>query len=231
MIVQSENDKPIYYKVLQFIENHLEDYDRFEVQGILSYAKNPNIEICAKVDVVREIFDELGLIPDDLSLYIAFINAIDKEFGIDGKHIYEVGGGILPRLAKRIHLRQKSGSITVFDPRLAHDVMGKDRFILRREKFTKSTPTQDADLLIGLMPCKGAEALLDNACAQKKDFMLWLCEGGPHGDYFDYFESDDEWLDSTIFHAKRFVERNHMGKLKALEYPQFSDYPIIYNQR
>lgn len=82
------------------------------------------------------------------------------------------------------------------------------------------------------MPCKGAETLLDLALNNKKDFVLWLCEGGPHGDEFDFFEDDEEWRNYMIDKAKSGVEENGMGKLKVKMINEFSDkYPIIYNER
>ena len=220
-----------YMMVSQFIKEHPDYYDEYELQAIRGYVQRDDLRTIAKTDLVREIYDELGLLPEDANLYSAFVKLIDDQFGLEGKRICEVGGGILPRLGERIHLKQKKGSIVVYDPRLAKDVKGSSRFILRRRMFKETTPTKNVDLLVGLMPCKGAEPLLENALNNNKDFMLWLCEGGPHGDYFDFFESDEEWIDSTIHHARRGVEEKNMGKLIVKKIPDLSEYPIIYNQR
>ena len=231
MLSASDRDKTIYYKVLHFLESHRDEYSPFEFQGILNYSMRPNIKTIAKTDLIREIYDKLGLIPDDLNIYVAFMKLIEEKFGIDGRNIFEVGGGVFPMLGERIHLKQKTGSITVFDPRLSSTVHGSERFILKKELFGVDTPVDDTDLLIGLMPCKGAEPLLESAVQHRKDFMLWFCEGGPHGDYFDYYESDDEWFSCHFNHAVSGVEKNGMGKIKVIELPEFSPYPIIYNQR
>lgn len=223
MIIQS--------RVLEYLNQHRDEYDEYELMGIENFAKHPNLKQASKADGIREILDELGLIPDSHNIYVSFIDLINQQFGIDGKHILEVGGGIIPRLAKRIHLKQNSGSITVYDPRLSTKTVGNDRLILKKEMFHRDTPTTGIDLLVGLMPCKGAEPLIDNAVNNRKDFMLWLCEGGPHGDFYDYFETDEEWIDSTISHAEYGVERQEMGKLRQLRLSDFPEYPIIYNQR
>ena len=217
--------------ISRFLEEHRDYYDDYELQAIKGFVERDDLAMIAKTDIVREIYDELGLLPEKVNLYTTFLNAIETQFGIEGKRICEVGGGILPRLGKRIHLKQTTGTIIVYDPRIGKDQKGNDRFVLKRKYFKETTPTEDIDLLVGLMPCKGAEPLLENAFRNKKDFMLWLCEGGPHGDYFDFFESDEEWIDNTIYNAQRCVEEQHMGKLKIKVMPELSEYPIIYNQR
>lgn len=220
-----------YLKVVAFLAKHQGYYETFEEECIKRHSAR-EAEDTYFIDIMREIYDELGIIPDEKNMYIVFLKIMEEVFGIDGKHIVEVGGGILPRLGKRIHLQQKKGSITVYDPRLGHDIEGEESFILKREQFTRDTPLKkETDLIVGLMPCKGAEALLDQALKNNIDFLLWLCEGGPHGDYFDYFEDDEEWLSSTIQYAKRGVESKDMGKLMIKYCKPFSTYPIVYNKR
>ncbi len=217
--------------VLNFLEEHPDYYDWFEKMCIKSYAEEGSAHDKWTKDVIREIYDELGLIPEDKNMYIEFIKLLEETFGIEGKNIIEVGGGIIPRLGKRIHLQQHTGSITVYDPRLGNDIVGEERFILRREKFNDRTPVDGTDVMIGLMPCKGAEALIASATKHNIDFLVWLCEGGPHGDCYDYFEDEAEWLNYINILALRGIEDNHMGKLMVKRIDELSEYPIIYNQR
>ena len=135
MLSKNEAEQAIYYKVLRFLEQHRGEYYPYEYQGILNYSIHPNLRTITKTDVIREIYDKPGLIPDDFNIYLAFMELIEKNFGVDGKNICEVGGGVFPMLAERIHLQQKTGSITVFDPRLSPSVQGNDRFILKKESF------------------------------------------------------------------------------------------------
>lgn len=221
-----------YMKISSFVAEHPDYYDKYEKEAIKAHAIRGIEHDLYTTDVIREICDHLGLIPEDKNIYVAFQKLIEEQFGIEGKHIVEVGGGIIPNLGKRIHLGQKTGSIIVYDPRLGKEFESEDRFTLKREEFKENTPIPEkTDLMIGLMPCKGAEALIDSALEHKKDFIVWLCEGGPHGDYFDYFESDEEWLDSTIFYATSEVESKKMGKLMVKKMEDFSEYPIIYNKK
>ena len=217
--------------ISSYLKEHPDYYDEYEQEFIRSYSLHTKRKNKYAQEVIREIYDELGMIPDDQNIYLAFLDLIDKQFGINGKNILEVGGGAIPSLAKKIHLKQSKGTITVYDPRIGKDIHGEERFVLRRDKFTRDTDIEDTNLIIGLMPCQAAEVLITQATKNDIDFMLWLCEGGPHGDYYDFYESDDEWLGSMLYLAQRGVEDQEMGKLRIKNMPEFSQYPIIYNQR
>jgi len=225
------NDKKIaeYLAVKKFLKEHPDYFNKGEQSSIEYYSSKKNDEAYLK-DVTREIYDELGLIPEDKNIYIAFIELIKQVFGLDNKNIVEVGGGIIPRLAERIKLQQKNGTITVYDPRLAKDIDDTEGMKLKREQFSSATDIPDANLLIGLMPCEGATPLIMQATKKQIDFILWLCEGGPHGEPFDFYESDEEWIASTIHTARRGIEDNNMGELRKIELKDYSEYPIIYNR-
>ncbi len=234
MEAQDEKSKIMtYMNVMQFLTKHKDyySYDTYTLEMLKSYAKRGLAKEVYFTDVIREIYDELGLIPDDKNIFEAFLKLLEQVHGIEGRNIIEVGGGTIPTLGRRIHLKQKTGTITVYDPRIGKDIKGDDRFILKREPFTNKTKLGNADLIIGLMPCKGAEPLLEQAVKHKIDFMLWFCEGGPHGDYFDYFEDDGEWRFSTTHMVERGMEDGKMGQLVKTKLEDYSHYPIIYNQR
>ena len=221
----------IRQQAIEFVKSHCKLYGYIEMHCLIDAIKDMDIPDLYVVELAREVFDELGFIPGEHNIYEKFSNVVDSVHGIDNKNIIEIGGGRFPRLAKRIRLKQKTGSITVYDPNL-HTEFDSERFKLRRRRANSYTDVNDCDLIIGLMPCKGAETLLDLALNNKKDFVLWLCEGGPHGDEFDFFEDDEEWRNYMIDKAKSGVEANGMGKLKVKMISEFSDkYPIIYNER
>ena len=215
--------------VKQFGAAHRDYYDENEREQIINSMNHSNWEENYTADGIREIMDELGLIPDEKNMYIAFIDLIDKEFGLEGKNIVEVGGGILPRLARRIHSKQANGTITVYDPKLGIREEGNERLILKKEPFKRNTPIEGTDLLIGLMPCQGTEPLIEAAIQNKIDFIIWLCEGGNLPYAYDI--SVDDWIHGTISVAERDVKENGMGKLMIKRLPNYSDYPIVYNQR
>ena len=82
------------------------------------------------------------------------------------------------------------------------------------------------------MPCEATYNIIDAASRNNVDFMIALCEGGPHGDIYDYFENDNEWLDTMIYMAERAVEDNSMGTIKKAYLKEYHNpYPIIYNKR
>ena len=183
-------------------------------------------------DVVREIYDELGFLKKEDNIYIGFIDLLNHEFDYCNQNILEVAGGIIPRLGKRISANQVKGKITIFDPRLSPYEKSTDSFRLMREAFSIHTDIQDANLLIGLMPCEATEDIICSACKNKVDFMIALCEGGMHGDEYDYFEDEEEWLHSIICSARNSVRKSDLGKLQIQYLKKYHDpYPVIYNKR
>ena len=221
-----------YYSIItNILKQKKEMFSEFEIDMIKDMILSGDYPNIYHQDVIRELFDEVGLLPDKENIYEAFIGEIDNQFNIKNNHIVEVGGGRFPRLAKRISLKQDLGTITVYDPRLDREEKSTDKMILKRENFTKDKSLKEFDLIVGLMPCQGINPLLDAAISNNKDFMVWFCEGGPHGDYYDYFEDDYEWFDSTMSHLEHQVKKNNMGKVKMKTLSRFSEYPIVYNER
>ena len=221
-----------YYSIItRILKQKGELFSDFEIDMIKDMILSGDYPNIYYQDVIRELFDEVGLIPDEHNMYEAFIHEIDHQFDMKNSHIVEVGGGRFPRLAKRISLKQCFGTITVYDPRLDMSEVSTDKMILKREEFTGNQSISNSDLIIGLMPCQGINPLLDAAVHNNKDFMVWFCEGGPHGDYFDYFEDDSEWFDSTMEHLEYQVKKKNMGTVKMKTLSEFSEYPIVYNER
>lgn len=218
-------------KIEAFFRKYPDLFKDYEKKYILNYLNSFNKRELVP-DLVREVYDELGIIPDDSNIYIAFIDFISRQYRLKDKNIIEVGGGVLPRLGKRIAANLDNGRIVVYDPRLSRYEIGTDKLKLVREKFTKDTDVENADLMIGLMPCEAANVIVDSATKNRIDFVLALCEGGPHGDEFDFFEDETEWLAYIIKETKRTVEENEMGKLKLKYMREYGNpYPIIYNDR
>ncbi len=183
-------------------------------------------------DFVREVFDELGLFSDDKNIYLGFIEMADAAFDLKNRHILEIGGGILPRLGERISAFQDKGSITVYDERISKYKESTEKMKLVRKNFDKSMEIRNIDLLIGLMPCKAAELIIELAAKNNIDFMIALCEGGPHGDEFDFYEDEEEWQHSVIYSARCAVRDKEMGKLLIKDMEKYGNpYPIIYNER
>ena len=218
-------------RILQYLSEHSELFDTYERMYINEYVRLGVIDKFLP-DVIRELYDKFAVIPDEDNIYLAFIELMKRHFDIENSHIIEVGGGIFPCLGRRISLLQNKGTITVYDPRLCKDEQENSHLYLRREKFDRNTPIGDTDLMIGFMPCKGAEALVESATSNEVDFIVALCEGGPHGDIYDYFESDEEWIHSILYRAERGIEDHDMGQLQVEYFKKYQNpYPIIYNKK
>ena len=219
-----------YKKVLKYLRDNISNYSESEINYI---CKNYDYLEHNKFvpDILRQIYDELGLLDDKDNLYLGFIDIIKDKFNIDS-NIVEVGGGVIPSLGKNITLNQKSGTVTVYDPRLSIYEEDTSKFHLVRKPFTESTNIGNHNLMVALMPCEACETVIRSAIKNKIDFMLGFCEGGPHGDEFDYFEDDDEWLNSMLYLAKDGIEENGMGKMKVKYLQECKNpYPVIYNER
>lgn len=219
------------FMVKEYLEKYPDIFTAEEKKYIVSCLKY-EFEDYLIPDCLRELYDELGILSDDKNVYKGFIEIADEAFKLSHRNILEVGGGILPRLGERISALQETGSITVYDERLSKYKEDTDNLKLVRKNFDKTIEIGNADLLIGLMPCKAAELIIDVAALNNVDFMIALCEGGPHGDEFDYFEDEEEWQHSVIYSARCAVRDKDMGKLMIKSMENYgSSYPVIYNDR
>jgi len=220
------------HQLKQFLDSHKDCYSNYEIKRILDYSEDFKTDVFLP-DLVREIYDELGFVSDEHNIYLGFMELLKEAFpSYSERNILEIGGGILPRLGKKISNIQTTGKITIYDPRLSVYEKDAPNFKLVRQKFSRNDSVGDHNLMIGFMPCEGAEILIDSATKNNMDFMLAFCEGGPHGDEFDYFEDANEWLHSMMYLAERNVKDHRMGKVKVKSLKEYGDpYPVIYNDR
>lgn len=223
-------------KIVSFLRKYPDIFTQRETEHILAYTgfvgdeKEDNKVLVP--DDVREVYDELGIIPDDRNIYIGFMNLLSNTHDIKNRNILEVGGGVLPRLGKRIAANLDHGKIVVYDPRLSHYEESSNKLRLVKKRFYDDTDIEDTDLMIGLMPCEAANVIVRSAIEHGVDFMLALCEGGPHGDEFDYYEDESEWRASIMYDAATGVREKGMGELKTVYMKEYgSPYPVIYNSR
>lgn len=181
--------------------------------------------------MLREIYDELGMIKKQDNLYLGFIKLLKKEFGLD-RNILEVGGGILPRLADRIALKQKNGTITVYDPRLAYTKTSNSNLKLFKEKFNEEKLSKDCNLIIGVQPYGGTRTIIETACQNNIDFMMALGDlPTPENDFASEYEYGSVQR-QFINKAKKLVKKYNLGELEEAELKQYgSFYPVIYNKR
>lgn len=219
--------------LLEFIEQNSSLFTKYEKDYLKSYiCTGEYSKILFLPDLVREVVDELGFLLPEQDIYNGFIELIKESFDINGKEIVEIGGGIFPRVGERLSNISEVKSVTVYDPRVNYLKPDTNRFKLVRRRVDRNEKDIGGDLLIGFMPCKGAEIIVEQALKYNHDFIVALCEGGPHGDYFDYFDNEEEWLSSIIRHAELGVCKNNMGTLKIKTLKKYGDkYPVICNDR
>lgn len=217
-------------KVNRFLEENKHGYNDRELEFIRSNWVH-FLDKKFQVDILRQMYSELGFMDDKEDIYHAFIKILEDNFDID-TDIIEVGGGRIPSLAKRIALKQKKGTITVYDPNLISTDSPYPNMVLRQQPFTLQTPVKEDQLIIGFMPCEATEKIIYNAKKNNAHFLIALCEGGPHGDEFDYFESEDEWLYSMLYSARDTADKTGHGPLQITDLKEYDDpYPVIYTKK
>lgn len=183
-------------------------------------------------NILLQLYDELGLLPDEINAYKAFVELLDSQFDIRNKNVVEIGGGNIPRLGKRIARIQDRGTVTIYDPNLYMKNTGYSNMKLIKRKFYPISNVDNADVLVGLLPCGSSSFIIKSAIKNNKDFMIALCDSCNYLEYFDGYEEDPEWPINFIKKTSYKVEENNMGKLKVKYMKEVGDrYPIIYNDR
>lgn len=213
--------------VVNYLIENKDAFSEQEIKLILSnlgeYGSLPNI--------LLQVYDELGILPDFMNPYKAFSELINKQFDIKDKNIVEIGGGTIPRLAMRLSDMQNRGSITVYDPNLYIKKTYPNMKLIKRNFYPISN-VDNADLLVGLLPCGASASILKSSIRHDKDFMIALCDSCNFYEYFDGYEDDSNWPYSFIESATKAVDESNLGKLKVKYLKEVGErYPIIYNVR
>ncbi len=220
------------HRVNKFLEAHKQDYTKLESDFIRSNAiysleHNDGFYI---YDIVRQVLTELNLLGDDKNMYLGFVKLLEEKFGLE-KNIVEVAGGIVPSLSKLIALKQKTGKITIYDPRAIIPPQSPNNLVVKRQCFNKNTQIPDAKMIIGFMPCNATLDIIESACKNEIDFMVALCEGGERPGY-GYIETDEEWIGVAKYVAERGMRGTAMGTLEVSSLEKYGNpYPVIYNKR
>lgn len=221
-------ENPKYQKVRDYVKEHLGDYSDLEVRYLISNADMLEHTLNLP-DVMRQIYDELGILDEDNNAYEAFVSLLADNFDIN-RNIIEVGGGVIPSVAKKISSMQETGSVTVYDPKLSKSQKSTDRLALKKEIFELNTDVTGADMIIGFMPCDATELAIRKAADNKLDFLIALCEGG-HYEFDDFFDTE-AWTESIICFATDKIKENGLGELVKTDLKSYGDpYPVIYNKR
>lgn len=230
--MQQISDEECMQRIEKFLAAHSDSYTEREMIYIRKMAcliKQKPLNTYLG-DILRQIYDELGFIPDERNMYSGFVKLLEENFDID-RNIVEVAGGIIPTLAKKIALKQQKGTITVYDPRLIETNDYPENLVIKRQLFSSTTQIPHAQMIIGFMPCESSLDILKSACLNNIDFAIALCEGGARRNY-EWLETEEEWLGYVMYVAKRGIEKSDMGILETASLAEYGNpYPVIYNKR
>lgn len=218
--------------IIDYLRENNDAFTASEKSIILSNLNNDGT-VYGIPNVCLQIYDELGILPEDINSYKAFAKLVDEQFNIKDKNVIEIGGGNIPRLGIRIANMQDKGTITVYDPNLyIREDMEYPNLKLVNRRFTPLINVSKADLLIGLLPCGSSSTIIKSALRYKKDFMIAICDSCNFYEYFDGYEDNTNWPYDFIENISKPVEENNLGKVKIKYVNEIGEnYPIIYNDR
>ena len=216
-------------KGLEFLEENSALFSKVEFNLIKAYLVSGEFEkLIYLPDMVRQILDELGFLKERQDIYSGFLKILNESFLLDDKEIIEIGGGVLPRIGNRLIDNYGIRKITIYDSRLSPYIPDTDRMKLIRRKVRIGEDDLGGDIIIGFMPCGGAQVILEQGLKYGHDFMIALCGCGAD----TKFKSEDEWVDDFISKASNGIRDNNMGILKTKSLGQYGlKYPVIYNER
>lgn len=187
-----------------------------------------------------QIFDELGIIPDDKNVYYGYLSKLKEIFDLSC-NILEIGGGYIPSFSQKIALEQikiGKGTITVCDPLLITKKSKYKNLHLSKKAFTHKTNISNYDLLVGIFPCSVTLLIIEKALKENKDFFIGLC-GCIHNYNFDkkiygYFvKYPDEFNRILIEYINDMVIKSGRSDI-GVTYLSDSynvSYPIIYSKK
>lgn len=201
------------------LKKYLKEYGKYYSPTTLQYVEENFIkefEESVISTTLLQAYEECGL-SDELptNIYKNFINHIKKDCDIDA-NLLEVGGGIIPSLAKSLRKEQVSGSITVMDPITKIKEYG-DLKILKRP-FSEFTDVSDYSLIFSNFPCKVTDEILRSSYINDIDIYLQLCgcTNGRSGSYNEYISYIISLLNELSNGSDR---RYEMLQYKDLYYP------------
>lgn len=225
--LSSEQEKEIYNKFKEFLSKYNNKYSDYALEYIATYFLY-DIKNYRRIDIMNQIYAEIGVFPDNKNLYKGILNFIKEKHDINC-NILEIGCGYFPIFAKYIDEEQKksdSGSITVYDPNLVVENLGN---IILNKRFLLTDDNIDRyDLVVGISPCEATELLINKASLAKKDFIIALCE-------CTFFNIEDEKIKDFSISAwheyvKETVKMLNPDKEVEMDYlcPSYDyEFPII----
>ena len=230
------SDEVITSRIRDFLEKHPEGYDKDTIVALQKSALWGR-RTSSTVSELDEIYNYLQLDQEDNNIYQAFADMITSKFDID-RPIYEIGGGHLPTVGKILSLKQKQGTVTIYDPKLLSTSTDIPNLRLVRKEFTGEEIVESNALMIGYKPCDAIIPMMKYIAKNDLDFMIALCDCA-HG--FPEIKDEDDinlWYQSCEWpvYSKYAEEERHkksgqeIRRVRRLSMEKYGNYcPVIYN--
>lgn len=236
MLRKDLSDEIITSRINNFLREHPNSYDNDTVEWIQRNCLWGR-RTSSTVSELDQLYNYLNLDQEDNNIYQAFVDYVTSNFDID-RPIYEIGGGKLPTVGKILALKQKQGTVTIYDPQLIMTKSDIPNLKLVRKDFTGDEIVESNALMVGYKPCDATLPMMNHIARNDLDFMVALCDCA-HG-FPDIFDEDDlnlwyqacEWpVYSKYAEEERTKEPgDKIKKVKTLSLEKYGNYcPVIYN--
>ena len=203
---------------MKITQEHMDKFNEFIEQNILKYPApvirfimdnfDKKIKTIEGIDIVNQVYDELGFLSDENNIYISFLNIVSRYHSLDG-NILQVGGGYIPALSKHIATQQLKigrGTITVYDSKLI--IKNYKGIILIKRNLTKKDDLSPYDSIVGLFMRDDAETIIEQAFKYNKDYSIGLCGCVPKNPHLQkHILSTQEWYEYIISKAERMKRK------------------------
>lgn len=154
-----------------FIDKYQDEYGK----EALDFIKKNFVKLYqeqTRMDIMLEIYQTLGMLKKEESLYHGILNIMQKEFDLN-TDLLEIGGCWYPAMAELIAQNQTNGSVTVYDSSLVTTSI--DNLILYNRDYTNEDEPTNFNLIYGVAACEATELIIKKANANNKDFLVaWL---------------------------------------------------------
>ncbi len=176
MIKMSRQEQISYYrKFINYLNKYQDFYSENAIDFLLENFLLP-MPIESSPDILKQIYDVLGLLNPEENCYLQLAKLIGNLYGWDS-HVLEIGGGFYPSFSRHMDLLQQanngSGTITTYDPRLVVSSLGNIK--LHKEEFKKEMLVESYDLIVGIMPCEATSMIIRKAIQENKEFFIAMC--------------------------------------------------------
>ena len=228
--------------LIQKFNSFLNEYSEFYSPDIIDIIKTyfwKNQDSLTTLDVLMQVYQELGIYEGRKSYYNYHLNNINKLFNINC-NVVEIGAGHIPSFANmlaREQLKNKKGTVTIYDPCLIKLSTKYKNMKLHKENFNYCMDVSNYDLMLGLLPCEATEEIIKSAIINNKDFYISMC-GCNHSKnaflrMFGFCMPHDMYQTQMIELANDLMdEYNHNKEVVTCYMPDEYNvpYPVIYSK-